>query len=117
MGVSCWRQRQGCRAMFASPLILSSGASWSKVHYEVGGHLWRLIEYADRMEWPMLSAIVVNKANVAKGNMDPATLKGFVEAARALESSPYDEPYFLLARRTGSLQEKHRFSYDRHLQT
>jgi hypothetical protein len=48
----------------------ASGAAWSQVHYEVGGHLGRLIEYAHRMGWPMLSAIVVNKPNVSTGEME-----------------------------------------------
>lgn len=73
----------------------ASEASWSKVHYEVGGHLWRLIEYAHHRSWPMLSAIVVNKANVEKQTMEPATLKGFVTAARALGHSVTNEEVFL----------------------
>ena len=73
----------------------ASGAEWTKVHYEVGGHLWRLVEYAHLMGWPMLSAIVVNKPNVSTGSMEPATLKGFVAAARALRIPVTDEQRFL----------------------
>ena len=47
------------------------------------------------MGWPMLSAIVVNKPNIATGKMDPATLKGFVTAARALGHAVTDEEGFL----------------------
>ena len=54
------------------------------MRYDVGPHLWRLIEYGHRQGWPMISAIVVNKQNKATGRMDPATLKGFVAAARGL---------------------------------
>jgi len=48
----------------------ASGADWNRVHYSIGGHLWSLVEYAHRRGWPMLSAIVVNKQNVATGNME-----------------------------------------------
>ncbi len=27
-----------------SELADASGATWTKVHYEVGGHLWRLVD-------------------------------------------------------------------------
>jgi len=61
-----------------------SGAIWNKVHYSVGRHLWDLIEYAHRRGWPMLSAIVVNKDNVATGDMKDETLAGFISAANDL---------------------------------
>jgi hypothetical protein len=73
----------------------ASGAEWSKVHYSVGQHLWSLVEYAHRKGWPMLSAIVVNKPNVASGRMEPETLKGFIAAARELGLSITDEEAFL----------------------
>jgi hypothetical protein len=56
----------------------ASGADWGRVHYEIGGHLWRLVDYAHQKKLPMLSAIVVNKPNVATGRMEPDTLKGFI---------------------------------------
>jgi hypothetical protein len=62
-------------------LANASGAEWSKIHYAIGGHLWRLVEYSHRKGWPMLSAIVVNQQNVATGKMEPKTLKGFIGAA------------------------------------
>jgi hypothetical protein len=73
----------------------ASGADWSQVHYAIGGHLWRLVEYAHRMGWPMLSAIVVNKPNVASGRMEPETIKGFIAAARDLGYSVTSEEDFL----------------------
>jgi hypothetical protein len=73
----------------------ASGAEWSKVHYGVGGHLWRLVEYAHRKGWPMLSAIVVNQSNVATGKMEPGTLKGFIRAARDLDHVVTSESDFL----------------------
>lgn len=48
-----------------------SCADWSKVRYEVGAHLWRLISDAHDRNAPMLSAIVVNKPNVQTGRMEP----------------------------------------------
>ena len=62
----------------------ASGADWGKVHYAIGGHLWDLVEFADLNDWPMLSAIVVNKPNVGSDKMEPETLKGFIGAAQLL---------------------------------
>lgn len=73
----------------------ASGATWSRVHLAMGEHLGRLVEYADRQDWPMLSAIVVNKPNVTSGRMEPDTLQGFVTAARQLGHEVTDEPAFL----------------------
>jgi hypothetical protein len=73
----------------------ASGADWNQVHYSVGRHLWALVEYAQRKGWPMLSAIVVNKQNLANGKMEPGTLKGFLAAARELGYSVIDEEAFL----------------------
>ncbi|MEP9400026.1 hypothetical protein [Mesorhizobium sp. KR2-14] len=73
----------------------ASGAEWSKVRYAVNGHLGDLIDYAHGRGWPLLSAIVVNQQNVATGDMEPQTLSGFVEAARALEYVIADEKAFL----------------------
>ncbi len=73
----------------------ASGADWSRVHYDIGGHLWRLVEYAHRRGWPMLSAIVVNKQNVATGQMEPETLDGFLGAAKDLGHVVTDENRFL----------------------
>ena len=49
----------------------ASGVEWSKVRYSINQHLGSLVEYAHRKDWPMLSAIVVNKPNVASGSMEP----------------------------------------------
>ena len=73
----------------------ASGADWNQVHYSVGGHLWDLVEFAHRNEWPMLSAIVVNKPNVGSGTMEPDTLRGFIGAARDLRYRVTDEEAFL----------------------
>jgi|SRR5882762_4819059 hypothetical protein len=72
-----------------------SEADWGQVHYAIGGHLWSLVEYAHRKGWPLLSAIVVNKPNVATGAMEPETLKGFIAAAHDLDIPVTDEVAFL----------------------
>jgi hypothetical protein len=72
-----------------------SRAEWSKVRYAVNSHLGDLIDYAHGKGWPLLSAIVVNQPNVATGAMEPTTLKGFIEAARALGYAVTDERAFL----------------------
>jgi hypothetical protein len=76
-------------------LAEASGAEWSKVHYAMGDHLWRLVKYAHGKGWPMLSAIVVNQQNVATGKMEPKTLKGFIGAARDLGYTITGEDEFL----------------------
>lgn len=86
--------KQGCFLSYED-LADASGAQWAKVRYAIGAHLWELVEYADRKGWPMLSAIVVNMPNVATGEMEPETLKGFVGAARELGYSVGDELAFL----------------------
>lgn len=73
----------------------ASGSDWSKVRYAVNTHLGDLIDYAHGKGWPLLSAIVVNQQNVATGDMEPTTLKGFVEAARELGYVVADEMGFL----------------------
>jgi hypothetical protein len=73
----------------------ASGAEWQKVHYSIGSHLWELVEFVQLNNWPMLSAIVVNKPNVSVGTMEPETLKGFIAAARDLGHVVTDEEAFL----------------------
>lgn len=73
----------------------ASGADWGQVHYAIGEHLWKLVEYAHRHGWPLISSIVVNKPNVGSGAMEPETLKGFIGAARLLKMPVTDEIEFL----------------------
>lgn len=73
----------------------ASGSNWTKVRYAVNAHLGDLIDYAHGKGWPLLSAIVVNQQNVATGDMEPTSLKGFVVAARALGYPVDDEKRFL----------------------
>lgn len=73
----------------------ASGAKWSKVHWSVGPHLDSLIEYCFRNGLPILSAIVVNQANVDQGTLDTESLKGFVAGVRRVGISVTDaERYY-----------------------
>ena len=90
-----WQAAKERRYLSYKELADASGADWTQVHYEIGRHLWGLLEYAHQKELPMLSAIVVNKSNVDSGKMERDTLKGFVGAARLLGYSVTDEEAFL----------------------
>lgn len=85
------RAAQERRFVSYKELADASGADWGQVHYSIGSHMWGLVEYAHRMGWPMLSAIVVNKPNVTTGTMEPDTLKGFIGAAKLLEFDTGDD--------------------------
>lgn len=73
----------------------ASGADWSKVRYAVNTHLGGLVDFARGKGWPLLSAIIVSQQNVATGKREPATLRGFVEAAHALGYAIVDDEAFL----------------------
>jgi hypothetical protein len=67
-----------------SDLAQASGAKWDRVRYKMNTHLWAIVCFAKNRNWPMLSAIAVNKQNVDTGKMEPSTLRGFIDAARLL---------------------------------
>jgi hypothetical protein len=90
-----WQAAREGRYLSYKDLADASGADWLQVHYEIGRHIWRLVEYAHQKKLPMLSAIVVNKPNVDSGRMEPDTLKGFIGAARLLGYTVTDEEAFL----------------------
>ncbi len=72
-----------------------SGVDWGQAHRAIGGHLWKLVEYSHLRHGILLSAIVVNKPNVATGKLELQALKGFIEAARLLDYTIIDEQTFL----------------------
>jgi hypothetical protein len=76
-------------------LAEANGAVWDKVRYPMNTHLWALICLARNKNWPMLSAMVVNKQNLATGAMEPDTLAGFVKAAVELGYKIDDPAAFL----------------------
>jgi hypothetical protein len=65
-------------------LAEASGATWAKARRAMPGHLWSLISQGHDKGWPMLSAIVVDKPNIATGKMEASALKGFIKAAHEL---------------------------------
>ncbi|MBS0563520.1 MAG: hypothetical protein JSR87_03265 [Proteobacteria bacterium] len=65
-------------------LAEASGVEWNKAYLLIGAHLWELVRWGHARGLPMLSAIVVNKENLATGIMAEETLQGFVRAAEAL---------------------------------
>ncbi len=89
------RAGQERRFLSYKQLADESGVEWSRVRYAANRHLGDLIEYAHRKGWPLLSAIIVNQQNLQDGHMEPSTLRGFCEAARALGYAVADESAFL----------------------
>lgn len=73
----------------------ASGIAWNKVHRNIGRHLDELLEWAHRLGLPLLTAIVVNKPNVATGRLEESALKGFVEGARRVGFVVGDHEKFL----------------------
>lgn len=76
-------------------LAQANGAIWDKVRYPMNAHLWALVEHANHLGWPMLSAMIVNKPHRETGGMEPETLAGFVAAAEALRYDVADPEAFL----------------------
>ena len=66
-------------------VAVRTGATVSKLHNQLSAHLLRLVEYGKAKGWPMVISVVVNKKNVASGEMDAAALEGFMRAAVAHE--------------------------------
>jgi hypothetical protein len=76
-------------------LAEANGAVWDKARYPMNTHLWALVCLARSKGWPMLSAMIVNKQNVATGAMEPDTLTGFAKAAEDLGYEVTDRVAFL----------------------
>jgi hypothetical protein len=76
-------------------LAEANGAVWDKVRYPMNAHLWALVCLAKSKGWPMLSAMIVNKQNLATGMMERDTLAGFVKAAADLGYEVSDDEAFL----------------------
>lgn len=87
-----------------------SEVEWNRVRYQIGPHLWSLVEFAHRRGWPMLSAVVVNHENIETGEMAPPALAGFIGAARDLGYDIGDEAEFLRE------QQKQVFHWAKHSQ-
>ena len=83
------------RFLSYADLAAANGAKWSKVYRLVGPHLWDVVKRAHAQGLPLISAIVVNKENVATGALDETALRGFIAAARELGREATDEETFL----------------------
>ena len=62
-------------------VAVRTGGTVSKLHNQLSAHLLRLAEYAHAKGWPMITSVVVNKKNVASGEMEPAAMEGFMKVA------------------------------------
>lgn len=75
----------------------ASGAKWDRVRYKMNKMLWDVVRWGHDHDWPMLSAIVVNKKHVETGMMEAETLAGFCTAAEKLGLEVGDREAFLRA--------------------
>ena len=62
-------------------LAKANNADWQDVHFEMYRHLGDLVEIAAARDWPVPSAIVVNKDNIETGTLDGSARDGFIKAA------------------------------------
>ena len=73
----------------------ANGAEWARVRQAMGRHLLQVCAASLAGVGPMISAIVVNRAHLATGDMDEGTLAGFLASARELGFSWDDGRAFL----------------------
>jgi len=68
-------------------LAIASSVKWSQAHHQMNGsagHLELLLDLCHARGLPLLTAICVNQAGVATGELDTQALAGFVAAAKRL---------------------------------
>ncbi|MDF2096604.1 AAA family ATPase [Aquibaculum arenosum] len=63
-------------------LAKANGAQWHHVRYKMNTHLGDLVKIAAGRNWPLPSAIVVNKTNLKTGTLDGTAREGFIAAAK-----------------------------------
>ena len=76
-------------------LAKANDANWQKVRYPMNVHLGKLVEFAIKSGWPLLSAIVVNKSDTKSGELKGETLKGFIDFAKKLGFDTRDQTSFV----------------------
>ena len=76
-------------------LAKANGAEWAKVMYRMPGHLGDLMTIAAQRNWPIPSAIVVDKDNLETGAFSGTGMKGIVGAARSLGFDVQDPQAFV----------------------
>lgn len=77
-------------------LAQANEAEWQRVHFSMNTHLGELVRIAAENDWPMPSAIVVKKDNVASGTLDGRSRDGFINAARELGFNVGDPAAFVM---------------------
>jgi hypothetical protein len=78
-------------------LASASGIEWSQARYQMNGasgHLDRLLDLCHARGLPLLTAICVNQAGVARGELGKDALEGFAKGAQRLGFSVTDERTF-----------------------
>lgn len=76
-------------------LAKANGADWSKVRRAMNHHLGDLVEMAAKRDWPMPSAIVVNKYNIKTGLLEGDARDGFINAAQTYGFDVSDPALFV----------------------
>jgi hypothetical protein len=89
--------KQGRYTSYQS-LADATGANWAKVHWQMGEHLQRMLEYTRAKGWPPLSVIVVNAKAIDTGEMKEESLTGFLKGAREVGYDVEGEPITVLRR-------------------
>ena len=87
--------RQSCTTY--GELAAASGVEWSQARHQMNGasgHLDRLFDLCHARKLPPLTAICVNQAGVATGELGDDALAGFVAAARRFGFQIMDERAF-----------------------
>ncbi|ARS29411.1 hypothetical protein [Sphingomonas sp. KC8] len=78
-------------------LAAASGVDWSQARHQMNGangHLDRLLDICHARRLPLLTAICVNQASLADGELGDDALAGFVTGARRLGLSVADARAF-----------------------
>ena len=76
-------------------LAEANDAKWQKVYRKMNTHLDDLNDIAVKNNWPLLSAIVVNKDNIKSGYLEGNALKGFIGAAKKMDFDTDDQTSFV----------------------
>lgn len=76
-------------------LAEASGVSWNKARRQIPQQLGTLATIAHERGWPLLSSIVVTKANIDNGIIDGTALEGLLGAAKMIGLTVGDPDVFV----------------------
>lgn len=62
----------------------ANGMEWNEAYRKINTHLGELVAICAAQDWPIITAIVVNKNDVELGTLEGAPLEGFISAAEDL---------------------------------